>query len=137
MRSVTVVLTGPQVGYARSRYTPARQRNKVAELQQAAERKMNGESLLEGPLCVDFLVEFEIPRSWSKKKQVLMMGAPAPRKPDYDNLMKLVTDAFNKVVYRDDAHVTDVAFLKRYGLQPKIVITVSEIAATPRRIDKP
>jgi Holliday junction resolvase RusA-like endonuclease len=41
-------------------------------------------------------------------------GAYVVRKPDYDNLAKLLGDALNGAVYKDDAAIADGRVVKRY-----------------------
>jgi Holliday junction resolvase RusA-like endonuclease len=40
-----------------------------------------------------------------------------------------MADAFNGVVFRDDALIVTLCCRKIYGLQPKLVVTVSPLAA--------
>lgn len=42
-------------------------------------------------------------------------GMQCNRKPDLDNVAKLVGDALNKVAYRDDAQICELTASKRYG----------------------
>ena len=46
-------------------------------------------------------------KSWSKKdRQLAIDGKIPPKKPDVDNVVKIVLDALNRVVYLDDTQVT-------------------------------
>lgn len=50
-----------------------------------------------------------MPKSWSKKKRLLMNGKPHQQKPDLDNMIKAVQDALcdeDKFVY--DVHATKI-----------------------------
>jgi len=50
--------------------------------------------------------------------------------PDYDNLCKLLTDALNGIVYKDDAQVCLGSFVKRWGEPGEpdgIVLTLEEL----------
>lgn len=67
---------------------------------------------------------FAVPQSWSKKKQVQMIGRPKLTKCDLDNLEKSVTDGFNKVIYEDDANVWELIGSKRWDSENRIEITV-------------
>lgn len=71
---------------------------------------------------------FPIPESWSKKKkQEALEGNIRPRKPDWDNIGKIVSDALNGIAYKDDAQTYDARVIKRYGDQPcvKVAIEIS------------
>lgn len=48
-------------------------------------------------------------------------------KPDSDNCYKLVSDAMNKVFWRDDSLLCDVIIKKRYDEQPRIEITITPL----------
>jgi Holliday junction resolvase RusA-like endonuclease len=124
---VTITLLGPPVAYARSRYTPKKQRNTMAALRILAQQEMFERLPMEGPLQVVMLSEFPIPGSWSKKRQAAAIGQFVTTKPDLDNILKLAKDAFKAVVWRDDAQVARVGMDKIYGLQPKITITISRL----------
>jgi len=47
-------------------------------------------------------------------------------KPDGDNNLKLVQDALNEIVWRDDAQVVDARVIKRYAAEPALRIQVRE-----------
>ena len=49
------------------------------------------------------IFEVPMPKTWSKKKKIQMEGKPHQSKPDIDNLVKAVLDAFfeeDKQIYR-------------------------------------
>ena len=72
---------------------------------------------------------FEIPKSWSKKKQALASdGEIKPtKKCDIDNIVKSVLDALNGVAYKDDKQVVCIYSTKKYSCMPRIEIDVKEI----------
>ena len=137
---VTVVLMGPPTPFARMRiaartgahFVPAPQRNAMAALRiEAANTMLHlGLSPLDEPLQLELLAELPIPASWSKRKRTdAILGIIRPTgRPDLDNVFKLMADAFNGVVFRDDALIVTMRCRKIYGLQPKLVVTVSPIA---------
>jgi len=67
---------------------------------------------------------YAIPASTSQKKRREMeSGLLRPiKKPDVDNLAKVVCDALNKIAYRDDAQVVDAQVSKYYSDQPRIEV---------------
>jgi Holliday junction resolvase RusA-like endonuclease len=85
-----------------------------------------GQPMLMGALNVTFMVGVAVPASWSKKKRAAaLIGEIRPTgKPDFDNLAKLVSDALNRIVWVDDAQITDVSFIKRYLDTPSTTIIV-------------
>lgn len=82
------------------------------------------------PLTMAVTAVYEIPKSTSKKKVKLMQeGLERPcKKPDIDNIAKVVCDALNKVAYGDDTQICDMILRKRYtrkGENPHVIVTVS------------
>lgn len=75
-----------------------------------------------------------IPKSASKKKQLLMeQNVLRPtKKPDFDNMVKVVCDALNKVAYADDTQIVDGMVRKFYSRQPRMVVSIKEISAQPK-----
>jgi len=73
---------------------------------------------------------FSIPASASKKKQKQMEdGEIRPsKKPDMDNIIKVVADSLNQVAYRDDSQIVDCQIRKFYSRQPRIEITILSAA---------
>jgi Holliday junction resolvase RusA-like endonuclease len=69
----------------------------------------------EGPVKLRIVATFEIPASWSKKKQAAMMGGYHVQKPDRDNVDKAVQDGLNRIAFRDDSQVADGRCVKRWG----------------------
>lgn len=71
---------------------------------------------------------FEPPKSISKKKRAeLLKGSPVTKKPDVDNIAKIVADALNKVAYDDDSQICNLEITKQYGEQEKLIIILEEI----------
>ena len=59
-------------------------------------------------------------------------------KPDLDNLVKCTKDAFNKIVYVDDALVTEGFIHKKYGHVAMVIakiIPVDQLPATCTHAD--
>lgn len=65
-----------------------------------------------GPVAVDVVATFAIPKSWSKKKSAAHMGEPHCQKPDGDNILKAVKDALNRIAWADDGQVYDARVTK-------------------------
>ena len=80
----------------------------------------------DGPLRVYINCYYLPPKSTSKKKTADMLsGKILPcKKPDIDNIAKIVLDAMNGLVYRDDTQVVYLQMEKSYAADPKVVIDV-------------
>lgn len=48
-------------------------------------------------------------------------------KPDFDNIAKVISDALNGLVYRDDAVIADGQVVKRLGFNARIVVSVGKL----------
>jgi Holliday junction resolvase RusA-like endonuclease len=79
------------------------------------------------PVNVTVEAFFSIPASWSKKQRAAQETCPVPatKKPDADNIGKIVCDALNKLAWSDDAQVTRLLVTKRYGNAPGCKVSIS------------
>jgi Holliday junction resolvase RusA-like endonuclease len=89
----------------------------------------------DGPVRLIIRAYLRIPRSASKKRQAAMLsGAEYPtKKPDGDNLAKLIGDALTGVCWRDDAQVVDWIIEKRWCVEPRVEIEVSPMLGVMRQ----
>jgi len=55
----------------------------------------------------------DVPASWSKKKK--MAAIWNTKKPDSDNVAKIILDALNGLAFEDDSQVVALDVQKRYG----------------------
>lgn len=69
---------------------------------------------------------YPIPKSFTKRKrQLAEEGQIRPKvKPDVDNIAKAVLDALNGVGYADDKQVVAFSISKRYGAEPRLIVSV-------------
>ena len=77
-------------------------------------------------ISVEVTAYLPIPKSATKAAQAGMQaGRILPsRKPDIDNILKVVLDALNGVAYKDDSRVVSVCAKKLYSNDPKLVIVM-------------
>lgn len=73
------------------------------------------------PVAVQITAWYPIPKSKSKKVQAAMQaGEIKPtKKPDCDNIIKIICDALNGFAYKDDAQVTLTQAAKAYSANPR------------------
>lgn len=76
---------------------------------------------LEGPLSIE--VAFFMP----KPKKMPKGRLHHTTKPDLDNLIKLLTDAANEVIYEDDRQIIEVTAYKEYDDNPRIELKIQEV----------
>ena len=81
------------------------------------------------PLEISIIALFSIPKSMGKKlKNSMLTGDILPtKKPDSDNIIKIILDALNGVAYWDDSQVCRVYFDKMYAENPETKIIIKEI----------
>lgn len=81
----------------------------------------------DAPIDIIITAFLSIPKSASKQKQMLMTsGALFPmKKPDLDNVMKIVCDALNGIAYKDDAQIVNAKICKRWSSDiPSVWVTI-------------
>jgi Holliday junction resolvase RusA-like endonuclease len=85
--------------------------------------------LLEGPIEAHITAYFGIPKSTSKKKhEKMMLGDIVPtKKPDTDNIAKIVLDALNGIAYKDDSQVARLEVIKFYDEVPRVEVRLKSI----------
>lgn len=112
-------------GFAQA-YTPAKTANYETLVQYEYSRQCGHEFLGEGPVRMDIVAYFGIPKSVSKRKRAAMIsGAIVPtKKPDADNIGKLVADSLNGLAYKDDSQVVWMDIKKRYAEIPHVDIEI-------------
>jgi len=132
--SAHIVLEGKPISKARPRftrqgraYTPGKTKEYEQQLRSIALQEMADREPTEMPCTMKILAQFEVPKSWPKYKQrdaLTGEGNWRPGKPDIDNIAKAVLDAFNGVVFKDDALVYKIEVEKRYGMQALLIASV-------------
>ena len=119
------IVEGDPQGKARPRfsrksgtvYTPAKTAKYEKEIRQSF-LAVGGKLIPNGgyvTVAVD--AYFKIPKSYSKEKRLSCahnINRP-DKKPDMDNILKVVMDALNKVAYEDDKQVVEVRCRKWYS----------------------
>lgn len=143
--SLVVFLPGfTPVGQARSRafgfqlpngkitarvYQPAKSSEAKDRIALAAIRAVadQGWTLTDKPVALRIANYFQMPRSWSRKKQHEMHDKPHPHKPDVDNCAKAVMDSLTGIVWKDDVQVTDLHVVARWSDTPSVQFSVEEI----------
>lgn len=78
---------------------------------------------------VEIYAYYPIPQSASKRKKTAMeAGELLPtKKPDWDNVGKIVCDALNGCAWKDDSQIVDAVVHKRYAAVPRVVVEIERI----------
>lgn len=71
---------------------------------------------LEGPIRARIIAYYKIPKSYSKKRiEGILEGQEQPtKKPDIDNIAKIVLDSLNDIAFHDDSQVVELTVIKRW-----------------------
>ena len=75
-----------------------------------------------GKLKVLIKAFFKPNKSISKKQYKLLIGQPYLKKPDIDNIAKIILDSLNNVAYKDDNQVYDLKVYKYYDEKERVEI---------------
>lgn len=80
-------------------------------------------------LDVRIIAFYGIPKSISKKKRQAMLDKKIrpTKKPDFDNIGKVICDSLNDVAYRDDAQIVDSQVRKFYSDRPRVVVSIRQV----------
>lgn len=72
---------------------------------------------------------YSIPKSKSKKiREQMRQGVLRPtKKPDLDNVVKVMADSLNQVAYKDDTQIVDCQCRKFYSDNPRVEVYIKKI----------
>jgi Holliday junction resolvase RusA-like endonuclease len=120
---------------ANGTYTPKRTRVAEKTVRDYAFEAMHPRRAVAAPLALSVRALFAIPKSWSKAKREAAYEKRLMHtsKPDVDNLVKLVKDALQGVVYVDDCQIVTLTAHKDWGGVDRLEIEVTEI---PTKLSK-
>lgn len=111
-------------------YTPPETVDYENVVKAAAMQAMRGRKPVDMPCEVRIMAVFPIPKSWSaaKKSQARLERILPAKKPDADNIIKIICDALNGIAWRDDSQVVRAFVSKCYDDKPRVEVTVMECA---------
>lgn len=80
-------------------------------------------------LDMRIMAYYSIPKSASKKKKASMLANEIrpTKKPDMDNVVKIIADSLNQVAYRDDTQIVDCQCRKFYSETPRVEVIIRSI----------
>lgn len=88
-----------------------------------------GGVITEKPVRIKIVACFAPPKSARKKQKAEMLAnriLPA-KKPDCDNIAKIILDALNQIAYKDDSQVVELSVKKKYASEAKVSVHIEEI----------
>lgn len=80
-------------------------------------------------LDVRIFAFYAIPKSASKKRRQEMLDRKIrpTKKPDFDNIGKVICDSLNGIAYRDDAQIVDSMVRKFYSDKPHVFVQIMDV----------
>lgn len=109
-------------------YTPTKTKDYECLIEQYFLLKYPRFKQIEKRTKVSITAYFGIPKSTKKSEIEAMLNQTISptKKPDIDNIVKIVLDAMNKFAFKDDTQITKLEVEKKYGTEEKIVIEIEE-----------
>lgn len=132
---VTCKIPGKPVGKGRPRvmstghaYTPERTVLYENLIKVEYERQCNHRFDDNAPLTMTITVDYAPPRAATKKmREDMLKGRLQPtKKPDIDNIVKVIADALNGVAYHDDVQITELYVKKSYAEEDSVTFTLCD-----------
>lgn len=118
-----------RVGNFVQTYTPAN----TAEYEKLVKLRFQnaGGAITDKPVKIEIVALFAPPKSARKKDKIEMLANRIlpEKKPDCDNIAKIILDALNKIAYVDDAQVVELSVKKKYASEAKVSVHIEEIEA--------
>ena len=75
-------------------------------------------------MSLDVTFYMPVNKSLSKKKKLETYGQRHTKKPDIDNLLKMVLDRSSGILYDDDNNIAEVTTRKIYSSYPRIELSI-------------
>ena len=134
MSEVTFTVPGNPMGKQRARtlktgrsYTPKETVN-YETLVKLTYDQLENKRFLEGQILASITAFYPIPKSTSKKKaeQMIKRIIRPTKKPDWDNVGKIICDSLNGVAYQDDSQIVECMVKKFYGEIPRVEVLISD-----------
>lgn len=109
-------------------YTPTTTKDYECLVEQYFLLKYPRFKTLEGRVGVNITATFNIPKSTKKSdREKMIQNEISPnKKPDIDNIVKIILDAMNKFAFKDDTQITKLSVEKIYGEEEKVHIEIEE-----------
>lgn len=114
--------------YTGTVYTPTRTKDYETLIEQYFLLKYPRFKMLEGRVNVSIISYFAIPKSTKKidVDEMLDNNISPTKKPDIDNIVKVVLDSMNRFAFKDDNQITKLEVEKKYGFEEKVCIKIEE-----------
>ena len=118
---------GPNAKPFATMYSPA-ETTAYENLVKIAFRQVHYGAPSERPIKMTVKAFFPIPASATKRfhYECVNEDKPVVKKPDWDNIGKVISDALNGIAYKDDSQVYSSIVEKYYSVLPRTVVTIDD-----------
>ena len=114
--------------YTGTAYTPTGTKDYENLIKQYFKVKYPRYEPLDGRVAIKIIAYFEVTKNTTKKDKKLIeerLLSPT-KKPDIDNIVKIILDALNKMEFKDDNQITKIEVEKKYALEDKLYVKIEE-----------
>lgn len=89
----------------------------------------SGGAITDKPVRVEIVAFFAPPKSTKKRDRIEMLANRIlpEKKPDVDNIAKIILDALNGIAYKDDSQVVDLSVKKCFAAEARVYVHIEEI----------
>ena len=114
--------------YTGAVYTPTRTKDYELLVEQYFLLKYPRFKALEGRIKVNIIAYFAIPKTTKKSdiNEMLENNISPTKKPDIDNIVKVLLDSMNKFAFKDDNQITKLEVEKKYAQEDKVYVKIEE-----------
>lgn len=114
--------------YTGAVYTPTRTKDYENLVMQYFMIKYPKFKQLEGRVSIEIVANFEVPKSTKKQDKILMLENKINpiKKPDIDNIVKIILDAMNEIAFKDDTQITKLNVEKKYSETESVFVKIEE-----------
>ena len=118
---------GPRVTRSGIAYTPKDTINYENLVRLSFQTAYPYHTPVQGKVKAEIIAYFSIPKSSSKRKRASMvLGEISPmKKPDLDNIAKIILDSLNQIAFKDDSQVTSLRVEKVYSERPCVEVRLA------------
>jgi Holliday junction resolvase RusA-like endonuclease len=110
-------------GFVRT-YTPENTRNYEKLVQTRFVEKYGNIEPIDKKIALKIEAYFAVPKGTSKKKTFELLSTYYPKKPDIDNVTKIILDALNGLAFKDDNLVVFLEVAKYYAEEEKVKVSI-------------
>ena len=109
-------------------YTPTKTKDYETLIEQYFLLKYPKIKMIDGRIKVSIIAYFSTPKATKKSdiNEMLENNISPTKKPDIDNIVKVLLDSMNKFAFKDDNQITKLEVEKKYAQEDKVYVKIEE-----------